>query len=109
MVDRSPTVREVAESIGAEALETDVTAPVLSARLTDWLGDRSLSHLVTAAGIQVRTPGIDIDEADWAQLVEVNLSCFYRMVRGLHHALRKGDGEHAGSVVAMSSMSANQV
>lgn len=108
-VDRSPDVAEIAAVVGAESLVADVAAVEFPAQVTAWLDGRGLSHLVTAAGIQVRTPGIDIAEEDWARLVDVNLSAVYRTVRGLHAALRTGDGQQPGSVVAMSSMSADRV
>ncbi|WP_163543110.1 SDR family NAD(P)-dependent oxidoreductase [Occultella kanbiaonis] len=108
-VDRSPAVDEIAERAGAEGLVADVAAADFPTWITDWLDGRGLSHLVTAAGIQVRTPGIEIAEEDWARLVDVNLSSFYRTVRALHGALRTGDGTRPGSVLAMSSMSAERV
>ncbi|TDE94981.1 SDR family oxidoreductase [Occultella glacieicola] len=108
-VDRSPAVTEIAEVAGAEGLVADVAAADFPDRVAAWLNGHGLSHLVTAAGIQVRTPGIEIAEEDWARLLDVNLSSFYRTVRGLHGALRTGDGTRPGSVLAMSSMSADRV
>ncbi|MEE6283321.1 SDR family NAD(P)-dependent oxidoreductase [Georgenia sp. MJ170] len=108
-VDRSPDVDAIAAAAEGEALVADVAAAGFPDQLTAWLDGRGLSHLVTAAGIQVRTPGIAIAEEDWARLVDVNLSSFYRTVRALHGALRTGDGEQPGSVLAMSSMSADRV
>lgn len=107
LVDRSPAVTEVAQLAGASALEADIAAPEVPDRLLDWLAGRPLDHLVAAAGIQVRTPAIDIAEEDWTRLLDVNLSSFYRTVRRLIPALRSSDP--LGSVLAISSMSADRV
>jgi len=106
-VDRSAAVGEVAQAAGGTALEADVAAADLPDRLLDWLAGRPLDHLVAAAGIQVRTPAVDITDEDWDRLVDVNLSSFYRMVRRLVPALRSGG--RPGSVLAISSMSADRV
>jgi NAD(P)-dependent dehydrogenase (short-subunit alcohol dehydrogenase family) len=108
-VDRNPDVDAVAAEAGGEALAADVAAAEFPAQVRRWLDGRGLDHLVTAAGIQVRTAAIDIEEHDWARLVDVNLSAFYRAVRGLHDALRRGSGGSPGSVLAISSMSADRV
>ncbi len=92
----------------AHALEADVAAPDLADRLAAWLGDRGLDHLVAAAGVQVRTAAVDIAEDDWARLLDVNLSSFYRMVRRLVRPLQRGTGGRPGSVLAISSMSADR-
>lgn len=63
------------------------------------------TNLVGAAGIQVRTAGADIDEADWERLLAVNLTGFYRLVRDLLPQLRH---DRPGSVLAVTSMSADR-
>ncbi|WP_127125118.1 SDR family NAD(P)-dependent oxidoreductase [Georgenia sp. SYP-B2076] len=107
-VDRSPAVADVAAAAPGTALQADVAAPDFPAQLLAWLDGRGLDHLVTAAGIQVRTAAVDIAEADWARLLDVNLSSFYRTVRALVGALRRGTGGAPGSVLAISSMSADR-
>lgn len=108
LVDRNPAVADVAAAASSEALEADVAAPDLPDRLADWLGDRGLDHLVAAAGVQVRTAAVDIAEDDWARLLDVNLSSFYRMVRRLVRPLQRGTDGRPGSVLAISSMSADR-
>ena len=107
-VDRNPAVVDVAAGASAPALRADVAAESFPAELLAWLDGRGLDHLVTAAGVQVRTAAVDIDEVDWARLLEVNLSSFYRTVRGLVGALRRGTDGRPGSVLAISSMSADR-
>ncbi|MHB1063645.1 MAG: SDR family NAD(P)-dependent oxidoreductase [Georgenia sp.] len=108
-VDRSPAVAEAAEAAGATALVADVAAADFPAELLAWLDGRGLDHLVTAAGIQVRTAGMDVTDEDWSRLLDVNLSAFYRTVRALFDALRRGSAGTPGSVLAFSSTSADRV
>jgi NAD(P)-dependent dehydrogenase (short-subunit alcohol dehydrogenase family) len=108
-VDRNPAVPDVASAAGGEALVADVAAADFPAQLLTWLDGRGLDHLVTAAGIQVRTPGMDIAEEDWSRLLDINLSSFYRTVRALFEALRRGSSGTPGSVLALSSTSADRV
>ncbi|MPV36914.1 SDR family oxidoreductase [Georgenia subflava] len=107
-VDRNPAVTEVAATAGATGLVADVAAPDLADQVLAWLDGRGLDHLVTAAGIQVRTAAVDIAEEDWTRLLDINLSAFYRSVRGLLGALQQGTRGRPGSVLAISSMSADR-
>lgn len=104
-VDRDPAVADVAETHGGRCLAGDVTDPGLSRQIQGLLGGRGVDHLVGAAGIQVRTAGADIDEADWERLLAVNLTGFYRLVRDLLPQLRH---DRPGSVLAVTSMSADR-
>lgn len=106
-LDRAPQVKAEAADWGGTALVADVTDPSLPERLLRLLNDRGgrLDHLVSAAGVQVRTRAIDIDEADWQRLLDTNLSGFYRMVRPLVPMLAEGS---PGSVMAVGSMSADR-
>lgn len=106
-VDLSPTVTEIAAAAGGKGLAADVTSVDLPQRVLGWLEGRPLDHVVAAAGIQVRTPAVDIAEEDWSRLMDVNLSAFYRMFRHLLPAMQSGD--RPASVVAISSMSADRV
>ena len=108
LVDRSPTVKDAAAQIGGLYLASDVAAPDFPERLRDHLDGRRIDHLVTSAGVQVRTAAIDITEDDWQRLLDVNLSSVYRLIRAFHDHLRAGTDGTPGSVVAISSMSANR-
>jgi 3-oxoacyl-[acyl-carrier protein] reductase len=108
LVDRSPTVADVAAELGARHLVADVAAGDFPDRLREHLDGRLVDHLVTSAGVQVRTAAIDIAEHDWQRLLDVNLSSVYRLIRALHGDLRAGTDGGPGSVVAISSMSADR-
>jgi 3-oxoacyl-[acyl-carrier protein] reductase len=108
LVDRSPTVQDAAAQIGGLHLAADVAAPDFPDRLRDHLDGRRIDHLVTSAGVQVRTAAIDIAEDDWQRLLDVNLSSVYRLIRAFHDHLRAGTDRSPGSVVAISSMSADR-
>jgi NAD(P)-dependent dehydrogenase (short-subunit alcohol dehydrogenase family) len=108
LVDRSTAVEDVAARLGGRHLATDVAAPDFPERLREHLDGRRLDHLVTSAGVQVRTPAIEIAEDDWQRLLEVNLSSVYRLIRAFHDHLGAGSEGRPGSVVAISSMSADR-
>lgn len=104
-VDRSKAVTGVAQ--GGLAVVADICDPdfpeALRARLAQqgWRVD----HLVGAAGIQVRTRALDVSESDWQRLLDINLTGFYRLVRGLAADLVERGG---GSILAVGSMSADR-
>ncbi len=107
-VDRAIEVVDVARSHGGIGLVGDVTDHELPEQVRDAVGSSGLDHLVGAAGVQVRTPAADMDEADWERLLAVNLSGFYRLIRGLLPALIDGSQGAPGSVLAVTSMSADR-
>jgi NAD(P)-dependent dehydrogenase (short-subunit alcohol dehydrogenase family) len=110
-VDRSAEVERLAATHGGTAIVGDVTDPGLSATILEALGGtgtNGLDILVAAAGIQVRTAAADIAEDDWERLLAVNLSGFYRLVRDLLPGLKIGSAGSPGSVVAITSMSADR-
>lgn len=109
-VDYDPSVKAAAAEYGGVAVVGDVSDPALGSELLDVLAQHGLGldHLVGAAGIQVRTAGIDIDDADWQRLLNVNLTGFYCLIRALVPALQHGSHGSPGSVVAVTSMSANR-
>lgn len=107
-VDRVTAVTDVAPANGGVALVGDVADPALAQQILEAVGARGVDHLVGAAGVQVRGPGADIGEEDWEGLLAVNLSGFYRLVRALLPSLKTGSGGVPGSVVAVTSMSADR-
>jgi 2-deoxy-D-gluconate 3-dehydrogenase len=96
-------VEAAAERLGGHALVGDVRDPELPERALGEIDGVDL--LVLAAGVQVRTTGAGITEADWQRLADVNLGGTYRMVRAAVPHLRRRGG---GSVLAVSSMSADR-
>jgi NAD(P)-dependent dehydrogenase (short-subunit alcohol dehydrogenase family) len=107
-VDRAPDVVDVAHSHGGMGLVGDVTDRTLPQQILDALAQPGLDHFVGAAGVQVRTTAAGIDEADWELLLSVNLSGLYRLIRELLPALTTGSHGAPGSVLAVTSMSADR-
>lgn len=102
-LDRDPAVQDAARRIDGHAVVADVRDPFMPDRV---LGEISgVDLLVLAAGVQVRTAGANISEADWQRIADVNLGGTYRMVRAAVPYLRRRGG---GAVLAVSSMSADR-
>lgn len=109
-VDYDTSVKAAAAEYDGVPVVGDVTDPELGTELLATLSRHGLGldHLVGAAGIQVRAAGIDIDDADWQRLLNVNLSGFYRLLRTLVPPLEQGSHGSPGSVVAVTSMSGDR-
>lgn len=107
-VDRAADVEEVAARHQGKALVGDVTDPALPQQVLKTAGSRGIDHLVGAAGVQVRIDAADIADDDWNQLLAVNLSALYRLIRQLLPALKVGTHGKPGSVLAVTSMSADR-
>ncbi|HEY5853710.1 MAG TPA: SDR family oxidoreductase [Aldersonia sp.] len=105
-VDAAPAVETVMAEIGGHGLCGDLTDPDFSARAietADRLAGR-LDVLVNAAGIQLRTDAVDIDEDGWQRLLDVNLSAAYRLTRQAVKPL----AAQRGSVINIASLSADR-
>jgi NAD(P)-dependent dehydrogenase (short-subunit alcohol dehydrogenase family) len=107
-VDRAPEVEEVAARHEGRSLIGDVTDNTLPRQVLEAVGPRGVDHLIGAAGIQVRATGAEIAEEDWQRLLAVNLSGLYRLIRVLLPALTAGTRGEPGSVLAVTSMSADR-
>ncbi|AKE88372.1 SDR family NAD(P)-dependent oxidoreductase [Rhodococcus aetherivorans] len=105
-LDADAKVADVATEIKGSSLCGDLTDPAFSARAVELAVETSghLDILVNAAGIQLRTTAIDVDEDAWQRLVDVNLSATYRLTRQAAKALI----ETRGSVVNIASLSADR-
>jgi 3-oxoacyl-[acyl-carrier protein] reductase len=105
LLDRRPTVRETAERVGGRPLHGDLSDPGLPWRAVAEVVEAAgrLDLLVTAAGIQVRTPGTEITEDDWRRLSDINLGATYRSMRAAVPHMGRG-----GAMLAVSSMSADR-
>lgn len=105
-VDADPAVGRVMAEMGGHGLCGDLTDPLFSAsaveRAEQFAG--RLDILVNAAGIQLRTDAIEIDEDGWQRLLDVNLSAAYRLTRQAVKAL----AVQRGSVVNIASLSADR-
>lgn len=104
--DAAESVSESMSAIGGTGFRGDVTEPRFAGaavRAAIDVGGR-LDIVVNAAGIQMRTAAVDIDDSDWQRLVEVNLSSAYRLIRASAPQLI----EHSGCVVNIASLSADR-
>jgi NAD(P)-dependent dehydrogenase (short-subunit alcohol dehydrogenase family) len=62
----------------------------------------SISVLVNNAGIVGREPSLEMEEADWASVIDTNLTGAWRMAQETaHHMVRHG---HGGSIVNVASI-----
>jgi 3-oxoacyl-[acyl-carrier protein] reductase len=105
-VDAAPAVSEVMAEMGGHGLCGDLTDPEFTAETVAVAEQRAgrLDILVNAAGIQLRTDALDVDEDGWQRLLEVNLSAAYRLIRQAVKAL----AARRGSVVNIASLSADR-
>ena len=105
-VDAAPAVEKAMAEIGGHGLCGDLTDPDFSAHAietADRLAGR-LDVLVNAAGIQLRTDAVDVDEDGWQRLLDVNLSAAYRLIRQAVKPL----AAQRGSVINIASLSADR-
>jgi len=116
-VDADPKITDVMTQIGGHGLCGDLTDPDFSAQAVDLAQQVAaqavdlaqqvagrLDILINAAGIQLRTTAIDVDEDGWQRLVDVNLSAVYRLTRQSMKSLI----DSRGSVVNIASLSADR-
>jgi 2-deoxy-D-gluconate 3-dehydrogenase len=105
-VDAVPAVQTVMVDIGGQGLCGDLTDPAFSAAVVEAavaVGG-GLDVLINAAGIQLRTEAVDVDEQGWQRLLDVNLSAAYRLTRLAAKQLIA----RQGCVVNIASMSADR-
>ncbi|AOW94561.1 oxidoreductase [Rhodococcus sp. WMMA185] len=105
-VDADPQVTEVMSRFGGVGLCGDLRDPDFSASAVDLAleTDGRLDILVNAAGIQLRTAAVDVEDDGWERLVDVNLSAVYRLTRQATKSLIAT----RGSVVNIASLSADR-
>ena len=106
VVDVDDRAHAVAEEVGGFAIVGDLTAPGFPARVVQRALETcgSLFVVVNAAGIQVRTAAVDIDDRDWERLLAVNLTAAYRLTRAAAKALAAS----RGSIVNILSLSSDR-
>ncbi len=93
------------EAMGAEAIavQADTSSSSDVARLMATAVDRfgRIDILVNNAGILIRTPFLQIEEAEWDRILEVNLKGFFLCSQAAaHQMVRQRDG---GVIINMSS------
>jgi 3-oxoacyl-[acyl-carrier protein] reductase len=104
--DSDPKVADIASQIGGHGVCGDITDGEFSSDVVEIAQRVSgrLDTLVNVAGIQMRTPAIDVDDDGWERLLDVNLSAVYRLIRQAAKALV----ETRGNIVNIASMSADR-
>ncbi|MBC3192156.1 SDR family oxidoreductase [Pseudonocardia sp. C8] len=104
VVDADERARGIAAEVGGTGVVADLTEPDVAQRIVDQVVSEtgSLDVLVNAAGIQVRTPAIDISPQAWEHLVAVNLTAAYRLTQAAVKPLAAARGSIV-NVVSLSS------
>lgn len=105
-VDADPRVEQVAAAIGGIAVIGDITAADFAATTVAKAvaATGRVDILINAAGIQCRTEAVDITAAQWARLLEVNLTAAYRLTAAARAPLARV----GGAVVNIASLSADR-
>ena len=105
LIDRDPSVRQLAEELGARALVVDVTD---SQALRALLGPEVEQHtpwlLVNNHGVFDKTPILDIDLDRWDEMQGINVRSMVALMQIVAPAMIAS--EHGGRIVNMASMAA---
>jgi NADP-dependent 3-hydroxy acid dehydrogenase YdfG len=97
--------RELAEEVGGEAIELDVTDPASVERLAEQLGD--VDVIVHSAGGALGMERVeDADEDHWRTMFETNVMGVERVTKALLPALRRGGDGH---IVVIGSVAGVEV
>lgn len=107
LVDADPRVQQTAETMGARWMVGDLRDPDIAQQtIAKATGDNgNLDVLVNAAGVQLRKDAVDVEEAEWQRLVDINLSAAYRLTRAAAEPLSRAKG----SIINIASMAADRV
>lgn len=107
LVDADPRVQQTAEAVGARWMVGDLRDPDIAQQtIAKATGDNgNLDVLVNAAGVQLRKDAVDVEEAEWQRLVDINLSAAYRLTRAAAEPLSRTKG----SIINIASMAADRV
>jgi 2-deoxy-D-gluconate 3-dehydrogenase len=101
-----PQAEEVAASLGerAMAVPVDVREPATIQAAVEWTVERfgSLDVAVCNAGLNIRKPSLEVTEADWDGVVDVNLrGVFFTAQAAAAQMVRQGTG---GKIVCIASI-----
>ncbi|CAN5568299.1 SDR family oxidoreductase [soil metagenome] len=97
--------RSLAEEVGGEAIELDVSDPASVARMAEAAGD--VDVIVHSAGGALGVERVeDADEEHWTTMVETNVMGVERVTKALLPALRRGGNGH---IVVIGSVAGVEV
>ena len=97
--------RELADEVGGEAIELDVTDPASVAALADALPDVDVV-VHSAGGALGLEPVAEADEDKWREMFETNVIGVERVTKALLPALERGAGGH---IVVIGSVAGVEV
>lgn len=97
--------RDLADEVGGEALELDVTDPASVAALADALPDVSVI-VHSAGGALGLEPVAEASEEKWLEMFETNVLGVERVTKALLPALERGEGGH---IVVIGSVAGVEV
>ncbi|ANW68333.1 oxidoreductase (plasmid) [Mycobacterium sp. djl-10] len=105
-VDNAESVFQCMAEIGGVGLHADLSDPVSATTTVAAAAELRgrLDIVINAAGIQLRTAAVNVDELGWQRLLDVNLSAAYRLIRAAAPQLVA----HRGCVVNVASLSADR-
>lgn len=102
---QSQALEEAARQMGCDATVLDVTDAAQVTAAVQWALDRTgrLDVVVNAAGVMVADDVGDIDDRQWAQMLDVNLSGAMRVCRAALPAMQR---QGRGAIVNIASVAA---
>lgn len=98
LVDVAETVHETAEDLGGRGFRCDITDRASRAEVLT--GVPRPGALVNCAGIARLTPALDVAEAEWRQMMEINLFAPFFLSQEVARAMTDG-----GAIVNIASVS----
>jgi NAD(P)-dependent dehydrogenase (short-subunit alcohol dehydrogenase family) len=106
LVDRDKAGLAAAQAAmpGAGALALDLSQWRIGENLADALGGESPAILINSAGLFPSCPVLDLDEAHWDAVIDVNLKGAVRLAQLVARLMR--DGGRGGAIVNIGSVQA---
>ena len=98
LLDVAETVHETAEDLGGQGFRCDITDRVSRAKVLAHVSRPGA--LVNCAGIARLTPALDVAEAEWRQMMEINLFAPFFLSQEVARAMADG-----GAIVNIASVS----